>query len=105
MSEEPDCSPAEPVYMLSQLVKDLDELCAEQQPYVELKLEEISEILSKSSVQEVVEEESEREPDFGNPFLRGTEFSFSFQKKEEPEPPPVEEESEDSIASSPDESA
>lgn len=87
----------EPVYLLSELIRDLNELCNEQEPYVESKLEEIFEFLSNSSAQEVVEEEPEHEPDSYHP--------WNFPKQEKPETPVVEEESEDSVSYSIDEHA
>lgn len=95
-SNSVETSTHEPVYMLSQLLKDLDQLCAEQEPYVQKKLEEISIELSNTPEQDVVEDEIETE-DYGGNLLRGIEFSKSLQKKEEPEAPPVEEDSEDEI--------
>lgn len=47
-----------PVYMLSQLLKDLDELCGEQEPYIEKKLDDISAALSEAeSLEEMPDEQ------------------------------------------------
>lgn len=40
------------VYMFSKLLSDLDELCAQQRPFIETRMEEISEKLSTSATEE-----------------------------------------------------
>lgn len=75
-------------YMFSQLLKDLDELCELQTPYLEQQIDEISENLSVSNVEE--EEEAEAEPDYvGISFLRTNDYSWNFSKKEEVAPEPI----------------
>lgn len=93
------------VYMLSQLLRDLDQLCTEQEPYIERRLEEISDVLSRSPVEEIVEELVAPEADFGNAsFLKSSDFEWSFHKKELNENQPAVEESEMSEISGDDDS-
>lgn len=90
-------------YMLSQLLNDLDQLCNEQVPFIDRKVSEISETLSKSSIEESAEDEGgtavEVETDYA--FLKPGEFDWNQPKKETPEPV---EESEESDGSNDDDS-
>lgn len=68
-------------YMFSQLLKDLDELCELQTPYLEQQIEEISENLSVSNGEEE-EEETDLEQDLvGISFLRTNDYPWN--KKDE----------------------
>lgn len=67
--------------MFSQLLKDLDEICESQMPYMEQQMEELSEILSVSNDEE--EEYANVEQDYpGISFLR-TDYDWNFGKKKE----------------------
>lgn len=69
------------VYMFSQLLKDLDEICESQMPYMEQQMEELSESLSASNDEE--EEDANAEQDYpGISFLR-TDYDWNFGKKKE----------------------
>lgn len=69
------------IYLFSQLLKDLDEICESQMPYMEQQMEELSESLSASNDEE--EEEANAELDYpGISFLR-TDYDWSFGKKKE----------------------
>lgn len=69
------------VYMFSQLLKDLDEICESQMPYMEQQMEELSESLSGSNDEE--EEDTNVEQDYpGISFLR-TDYDWNFGKKKE----------------------
>lgn len=91
-----DGEKGEPVYMLSKLLTDLDDLCGEQEPYIEAKLEEVFEILS-TSIPEVLSEEPEKEPDVSFEFFHRGDFSWTTQKKEAVEVEAIDEESEESL--------
>lgn len=70
------------VYMFSQLLKHLDEICESQMPYMEQQMEELSESLSASNDEE--EEDANVEQDYpGISFLR-TDYDWNFGKKKEP---------------------
>lgn len=71
------------VYMFSRLLRELDEMCEQQIPYIEALLEEISENLEE---EEEKQEEEEIEPEqeyMGISFMRSNEYSFSLGRKEE----------------------
>lgn len=69
------------VYMFSQLLKDLDEICESQMPYMEQQMEELSESLSASNDEE--EDDANVEQDYpGISFLR-TDYDWNFGKKKE----------------------
>lgn len=83
------------VYMLSQLLEDLDNLCSDQEPCIEKKLDEISEALS--SFDETKECDVDPETDHGTlPLLKSSDFDWSFQRIEHTDIAAVEEESDES---------
>lgn len=92
ITEKPTCQPLEntesennqrKVYMFSRLLRDLDEMCEQQIPYVEALIEEISENLEEEEEQQE-EEEIEPEQDFmGISFMRSNEYSWSIGRKDE----------------------
>lgn len=88
------------IYMFSKLLSDLDELCDKQLPYVDTRMEEISDNLSGENEEdeEEVEEEAEPEPEYmGLSFLRNGEFPWSMGKVEAAQetPPPADDDDDD----------
>lgn len=73
------------VYMFSKLLQDLDELCDKQMPYVEKHMEEISDLLSMSVLEEPEDVDVESVRNFSDiSFLRSAgDYPWNLQKKEE----------------------
>lgn len=73
------------IYMFSKLLSDLDELCDKQIPYVETRIEEISDNLSCENEEDEEESEEDAEPEqeyMGLSFLRNGEFPWNMGKVE-----------------------
>lgn len=80
------------VYMFSKLLRDLDEMCEEQIPYLNSMLEEVSDN-NEEEEEQLDEEEVEPEEEYmGISFMRGNEYSWSMVRKDDVEetPQPVE---------------
>lgn len=65
------------VYMFAKLLSDLDELCAQQRPFIETRMEEISEKLSTSATEEAENLDAESEMNYSE---------MSFNRMSAPEP-------------------
>lgn len=90
------------VYMFSRLLRDLDEMCEEQIPFVNEMFEEINENFEE---EEEAQDEEEIEPDqeyMGLSFMRSNDYSWSLGRKEDVEETPQPTEQSDS-ESEPDE--
>lgn len=96
-AEEPTDEPdderplAERVYMFSQLLSDLEDICDLQMPFLDQMMDDLSENLSGSNEEEEDEAEDPDQQDYGISFFRG-EYSWNMQAKKEEIPVADEEE-------------